>query len=641
MTFRTAIDEIRNVITSGLQILGVGELKFDITQTPRAEFGDVTTNIAFLIAKKTGQKPFEIAKNFVENHINLYLAECKTRGHLSLIDSANPHFAGYINFKLNAINLASSTLPEILTNPHYAHPDIGKGKTVIIEHTSVNPNKALHIGHVRNLVIGDTLYRLMQRTNHNPIVLNYIDDSGLQVADLVVGFLFAGFPMDSNKAPKFDIYCGDEVYVKINELYTTDQNLAEKRRYVLREMELGKSDIAKFALDISQRVLADQLKTCWRLKARYDLLSFESHILASRQWNKTFEILKNKGVLVLETEGKNKDCWIIRSNLTDDKVVVRSDGTATYIAKDIPYALWKLGLIPDYSSYYKFANQWDNSVIWATTLVPQSYSGDHPKFNSAELAVTIIDSRQSKLQDLVCYVISKIQETDTKEYRHLGYEPVTLSSNTAKMMGLEIGQKDFAHMSGRKGVFVNADYVLDILHRKALEEIKKRRNNTEETSLRSSAEDIAISALRYNLIKQDLDKMIIFDITESLSLEGDTGPYLQYAYARSRRILEKSDVELSKINFELLSEESEISFLMEIIKFDMIIEDATKNLNPKVLARYAYRLAVKFNFFYEKVPVLREANIEKVTLRLALVKSFETTMRNVFEILGIAALALM
>ena len=205
------------------------------------------------------------------------------------------------------------------------------------------------------------------------------------------------------------------------------------------------------------------------------------------------------------------------------------------------------------------------------------------------------------------------------------------------MMGLDIGQKEFAHMSGRKGVFVNADYVLDILHRKALEEIKKRRNNTEETSLRTSAEDIAISALRYNLIKQDLDKMIIFDITESLSLEGDTGPYLQYAYARSRRILEKSKVGLLKINFELLSEDSEISFLMEIIKFDMIIEDATKNLNPKVLARYAYRLAVKFNFFYEKVPVLREPNIEKVMLRLALVKSFEITMRNVFEILGIAA----
>ena len=403
------------------------------------------------------------------------------------------------------------------------------------------------------------------------------------MADLVVGFLFAGFPMDSNKAPKFDIYCGDEVYVKINELYTTDQNIAEKRRYVLREMELGKSDIAKFALDISQRVLADQLKTCWRLKARYDLLSFESHILASRQWNKTFEILKNKGVLVLETEGKNKGCWIIRSNLTDDKVVVRSDGTATYIAKDIPYALWKLGLIPDYSTYYRFANQWDNSVVWATTLVPESYSGDHPKFNSAELAVTIIDSRQSKLQDLVSYVISKIQENNTKEYRHLAYEPVTLSSNTAKMMGLDIGQKEFAHMSGRKGVFVNADYVLDILHRKALEEIKKRRNNTEETSLRTSAEDIAISALRYNLIKQDLDKMIIFDITDSLSLEGDTGPYLQYAYARSQRILEKSEVGLLKFNFELLSEDSEISFLMEIIKFDMIIEDATKNLNPKVL----------------------------------------------------------
>jgi arginyl-tRNA synthetase len=196
-------------------------------------------------------------------------------------------------------------------------------------------------------------------------------------------------------------------------------------------------------------------------------------------------------------------------------------------------------------------------------------------------------------------------------------------------------------MSGRKGVVVNADYVLDILHHKALEEIKKRRNNAEETSLRSSAESIAISALRYNLIKQDLDKMITFDITDSLSLEGDTGPYLQYAYARSQRILEKSNVELSTINFELLSEDSEISLLMDITKFDMIIEDATKNLNPKVLARYAYRLAVKFNYFYEKVPVLREADPEKVVLRLALVKSFEVTMKNVFDILGIAALALM
>lgn len=641
MTFRTAIDEIRNVIAGVLKDLGIDGIKFDITQTSRPEFGDVATNIAFLIAKNTGQKPTEIAKNFVEDHINQYLAACKTAGRLSLIESANPHLAGYINFKLNAINLASSTLPEILLNPHYAEPDIGKGERVIIEHTSVNPNKALHIGHVRNLVIGDTLYRLLRRTNHNPIVLNYIDDSGLQVADLVVGFLFGGFQMDPNKSLKFDIYCGDEVYVKINELYATDQNLAEKRKYVLREMELGKSDIAKFALNISQRVLADQLKTCWRLKARYDLLSFESHILASRQWTKTLEILKDKGVLVLETQGKNKDCWIIRSNLTDDKVVVRSDGTATYIAKDIPFALWKLGLIPDYSNYYKFANQWDNSVIWATTLVPDSYSGDHPKFNSAELAVTIIDSRQSKLQDLVSYVISKIQETDTKEYHHLAYEPVTLSSNTAKMIGLDIGQKDFAHMSGRKGVVVNADYVLDILHHKALEEIKKRRNNAEDTSLRSSAESIAISALRYNLIKQDLDKMITFDITDSLSLEGDTGPYLQYAYARSQRILEKSNVELSTINFELLSEESEISLLMDITKFDMIIEDATKNLNPKVLARYAYRLAVKFNYFYEKVPVLREADPEKVVLRLALVKSFEVTMKNVFDILGIAALALM
>jgi arginyl-tRNA synthetase len=640
MTFRIAIEEIRNMISDGLKILGIHELNYDITQPSRLEFGDVTTNVAFLIGKITGQKPSVIAENFVASHIIPYLEDCKRRGSLSLIESANPHIAGYINFKINAATLAASAVTEILTNPAYGHPDIGKGKQVIIEHTSVNPNKALHIGHVRNLVIGDTLYRILQATNYKPVVLNYIDDSGLQVADLVVGFLFAGFSMNPTLGLKFDRYCGDEVYIKINELYAVDQKLEEKRRYVLKEMEIGKSDIAKFAAEISRRVLADQLKTCWRLKARYDLLSFESHIVGSRQWSTTFEILKNKAVIVLETEGKNKDCWVIKTDFTDDKVVVRSDGTATYIAKDIPYALWKLGLIPDYSGYYKYDKQWDGSVIWATSLDPICDS-DHPKFNSAELAVTIIDSRQSKLQTLVSYVIAKIQEKDTREYRHLGYEPVTLSSNTAQIIGLDIGQKNFAHMSGRKGIYVNADYVLDILQRKALAEIKKRRNCSEEFSAHQGAEDIAISALRYNLIKQDLDKMITFDITESLSLEGDTGPYLQYAYARSQRILEKSNVALLKINFALLSEDSEISLMKEIAKFDLILEDATKNLNPKVVARYAYRLSVKFNYFYEKVPVLRESNKEKTTLRLALVKSFDITMKNVFELLGITAMSSM
>lgn len=641
MTFRAGIEEIRRLIANHLETLGIDGVKYDVMQTAKTEFGDITTNVAFLIAKKTSGKPSEIAKDFVESQIELYIDNSKSTGRSSLIEAAYPHPAGYINFKLNTTNVASSTLTEILRNPHFAESDIGNGKSVIIEHTSVNPNKALHIGHARNLVIGDTLYRLLRMTNHNPIVLNYVDDSGLQVADLVVGFLFAGFPIDSKKSQKFDIYCGDEVYVKVNELYTNDKNLAEKRRLVLKEIELGQSYVSKFASNISRRVLAEQLKTCWRLKARYDLLNFESHILASNQWNKTFEILKKKGVLVLETEGKNKDCWIIKSNVTENKIVVRSDGTATYIAKDIPYALWKLGLIPDYSHYYKFSEQWDDSVLWATTLDTKSYSEDHPKFNTAELAVTIIDSRQSKLQELVSFVIFKLMGTDTKEYRHLGYEPVTLSSNTAKMLGLDIGKKDFAHMSGRKGVVVYADYVLDILHTKALEEIKKRRGDSEDSLLRASAEDIAISALRYNLIKQDLDKMITFDITESLSLEGDTGPYLQYAYARSQRILEKSRAEISNINFSLLSEESETSLLMEISKLDMIMEDAAKNLNPKILARYAYKLAVKFNLFYEKTPVLRDPNPNKVVLRLALVKSFEIVMKKVFEILGMVAMSIM
>ncbi len=627
------MDQARNLVSLAAQDANYPLLDFDVSEPPRKEFGDLTCNIAFQLSKYAKKPPAKIAIELI-GHIKSHILQD------SFILSAEPHPAGYINFKANYAKLSTATLSKVLLEPDkYGYYDSGKGQHVVIEHTSVNPNKALHVGHIRNVVLGDTLYRIMKATNHRTTVLNYVDDSGLQVADIIVGFKFAGMPIEpANSNRKFDQYCGDEIYVRINEMYEKDPALAEKRKLVLREIEEGNSEIAKFASKITSRVLHEQLKTCWRMKVRYDLLNFESQIILSKLWSKTFELLKKDNIVKFETEGKNKGCWIIEANGEEDKVIVRSDGTATYIAKDIPYAAWKLGLVDDPFSYREFVKQWDGSTLYSTELVDGGKLHTNEKFNCGRIIITIIDSRQARLQRIVSDVLLQIGVGD-KQYFHLGYEAVTLSSATAKAMGIDIGERDSTHMSGRKGIYVNADYVLDALHAKAYGEVKSRNPDFDEEKLNTIAEAIAISAIRYNMVKQDLDKIITFDLKESMSLEGDTGPYLQYAYARSQRILEKSGQSVNNnASFELLTNESEIALIKEIAKLDLIIEDAARSLSPKSIARYAYSLATTFNLFYENVQVLREENADTKVARLALVSSFGISLKNALSLLGIAAL---
>ena len=643
MTFRALIQEVRELVSSALTSAGYPVIEFDVSEPPQQAFGDLSCNVAFLLSKHLKMPPTKIA---------IELAEA-LRQHIedsSYILSMDPA-GGYINFKANYARLSPATLSYVLSSPeNYGYPNFGHDMHIIIEHTSINPNKALHVGHMRNVIIGDTLYRVMRATNHRTTVLNYIDDSGVQIADIVVGFRFAGFPVTPpSKNQKFDQYCGDEVYVKINETYEKDPQIAEKRKLVLKEIEEGKSEIARFAKDITLRVLQEQLKTCWRMKAHYDLLNFETHIVGSKLWSKAFELLKSNGIAKYETEGKNKGCWVIESKENkkdEDKVLVRSDGTATYIAKDIPYAAWKLGLVEDPFYYQEYTKQWDGSTLYATTLADSSGSSKSvdKKFNGGERVITIIDSRQSRLQGIISQVLSKIGASgNSHKYFHLSYEAVTLSSDTAKDFGIDIGDRQFMHMSGRKGIYVNADYVLDALHAKAYKEAKIRNPDFSDQQLNKIADEISISAIRYNMIKQDLDKIITFDIKESLSLEGDTGPYLQYAYARSQRILEKSKQGIimagrTDFAFEQLTHDSEIALIKEISKLDLVVENAAKSLCLKSLAHYAYNLAMTFNLFYEKVPVLREQDNEVRMARLGLVKAFGITLKNTLEVLGITAL---
>ena len=611
--------------------MGFPEVEFDVSEPPRKEFGDLTCNVAFQLAKHAKKPPAKIAAELAEN------MQPRLLGRKGYILSVKAHPGGYVNFNANYAMLSTETLSLALSDPaRYGYQKPEAGAHILIEHTSVNPNKALHVGHIRNVIIGDALFRLLRAINHKVTVLNYIDDSGLQVADIVIAFKFAGFSQEPPAGKKFDQYCGDDVYVKINEMYERDPTLAEKRKAVLREIEEGKSEIAQLASQVTLRVLAEQLKTCWRMKARYDLLNFESHIVVSKLWSESFELLKKHGITRYETEGKNKGCWVIEAKDEDDKVIVRSDGTATYVAKDIPYAAWKLGLVKDPFSYKEFAVQWDGSTLYETALGGKK---EDRSFNDGQRVITVIDSRQARLQRIVSQVLSKIgKDGGSREYHHLGYEAVTISAETAKALGIDIGDREFMHMSGRKGIYVSADYVMDNLHSRAYTEVKIRNPDFDEKMLHRIAEEVAISALRYNMIRQDLDKIITFDIKESLSLEGDTGPYLQYAYARSQRILEKSGQDVQKANFETLSQEAEMALIKEISKLDLAIEDAAKSLSPKTLARYSYSLATIFNLFYEKVPVLKEQDIATRTARLALVKVFGITLKNALDLLGITAL---
>ncbi|MEW5840642.1 arginine--tRNA ligase [Nitrososphaera sp.] len=658
MTFRALVSEIRQMISAAVEQAGYPQVAFDVSEPPRKEFGDLTCNVCFQLSKHLKKAPALIAQEFVESQLKPVLAGKKEKEEekKSFVKSVEPHPAGYINFTADYTALAPATLASALAEPDsFGNFDAGRGSHVVIEHTSVNPNKALHVGHMRNVILGDTLYRIMKAANYRTTVLNYVDDSGLQVADIVIGFLYAGFPVEPPDGRKFDQYCGDEVYVKVNQLYEKEPELAEKRKVVLREIEEGRSETARFASAITKRVLDEQLKTCWRMKVRYDVLNFESQIVTSKMWAAAFELLKKEGLVRFEEEGKNKGCWVIEAPQQgeEDKVVVRSDGTATYIAKDIPYAAWKLGLVPDPFRYKKYADQWDGSALYATTL---DADGMKKEFAGGQRVVTIIDSRQARLQRIISHVLGRMsvpppaageekgEDRRHPEYRHLGYEAVTLSAATAKALGIDIGDRQFMHMSGRKGIYVGADYVLDTLRDKAREEVKTRNPDFAAEQIDEIAEEVAISAIRYNMVKQDLDKIITFDINESMSLEGDTGPYLQYAYARSQRILEKAasaTVQGGNENFALLAHEAETALIKEIAKLDLAVEDAARSLSPKALARHAYALATAFNIFYEKVPVLKEPDKQVLAARLGLVRALGVALKNALGILGITALGRM
>jgi len=619
MAFLDIINQVKDNTSKIISEKGYDNVDF-VVEYSRSGFGDVTCNVAFLLAKNLKKNPQEIAQEFAgEYNLGNYL------------EKVEAHKSGYLNFFINT-NLFNNAVLNQSRLDNYGSIDIGKNSKLVIEHTSVNPNKALHIGHLRNVAIGDSVSRILSKVNYDVKVLNYVDDSGLQVADIIVGFKYGGFSESPPNGEKFANYCGDTVYVSTTSKYESDKDLESKRHEILKELEDSTSDAAKFGKTLTRKILSDQLDTAWNLGASYDCLNFESEILYSKLWDKIFEKMKSENLVRLEDQGDNAGCWVLPIENEDDKIIVRSNGAATYIAKDIPYAAWKLGALTDPFNYAEYTTQSNGRTLYETTL-EETHT---PKQSFvADRVITVIDNRQTNLQKIVTSLMSKFNPESS--YVHLGYEAVTLSSETAKILGSTTDGKD-VQMSGRKGIYINADEMIAKLEKHVFLESKERNDDLDDASLNEIAHNVAIGTVRYELIKPDLGKIITFDINTSLKLEGDTCSYIQYSCVRAARILEKFGKEPNfDIDFDQLNTEYEIGLSKQIGLFEVFVNDAAKNYSPKVIAKYCYDLAVAFSSFYEHVNVLKADTPELINARLCLVLSFKLTLEKALDLIGIIA----
>jgi len=619
--------EVGRLIKKACESLGYGEVDADVALPPNPSYGDLSSAVPIRVAKEKSLAPADVAVKLA-SEISVSLQSCRYVGSIS------PHRGGYLNFAVKYPQFILDSITAITKENDFGSK-ANTGKTYAIEHTNVNPSKGLHVGHARNLVLGDSLVRVMSYLGNGVQALNYIDDSGAQVADLIVGFKFLGLSDSPPPGTKYDIYCGDNVYTKVTKEYPKNPGLKEKQSLVLQEIEKGKGEIAEYSREIVRKILAAQLETCWRLGARYDLLNWESQLVHSGMWESIFQTMKDKGLVKFETEGENKGCWVIPDPETgEQKVVVRSDGTAVYVAKDIPYAAWKIGLIKDPFNYGVYAdNQPGDGVLYSTSL-GGGKSG--VKFGGADIAISVIDTKQSYLQKIVSKALESLEKGSSSRYIHRGYEVVALSKRTSAQLGFET-EKEVVHMSGRRGLYVNVDAVLEALKVKAKEETRKRNPEESKEWIDDVAEAVSVAAFRYELLKQDPDKMIVFDVEDSIRFQGDTGPYLLYTYARARRILEKTT---GKPHVDIksaakLNKPQETNLVKKLSMLDISVATAGEYLSPKEVARYAHDLAVAFNDFYEGVQVNREEDASLRDARLALVDAASLVLAKSMELIGI------
>jgi arginyl-tRNA synthetase len=603
---------------------------------PELKFGELATPIAFEMARKLRKAPKVIAQEIVA-----------ALGKVESFASFEVAGAGYINARLDRVDGVR------MTATAEAGALAATGIRSLVEHTSINPNKAAHIGHLRNAILGDTFVRLLRAAGQKVDVQNYIDNTGVQVADVVVGFLHlegksvadAHLLLDElkQKSQRIDYYCWD-LYANTSQWYTSgtaEENEARKKmRYTtLHELEQGGNETAEIAELISTAVLRRHLETMLRLDIEYDFLPRESEILHLKFWEAAFEKLKKTGVLYFETEGKNKGCWVMTrpgaettADETDEdaKVIVRSNGTVTYVGKDIAYHLWKFGLLGKDFGYKPFFAYPDHEC-WISA---EKGVEPHPHFGGAQAIYNVIDARQSDPQANVIQALRGMGHTEqANRYTHFSYEMVALTPRCAEELGYEVSTEDlerpYIEVSGRKGFGVKADDLIDKLIAAARAEVDARQTGRDDAERQRIAEQIAIGALRYFMLKFTRNSVIAFDFKDALSFEGETGPYIQYAVVRAKNIFRKAGTtpetelaafaKLAEFDGYLHGEDAEDiwALWLRAARRTQVLEQCIATSEPAYLAKHAFQLAQEFNNFYHKHHILTEEDPARKTFLLA------------------------
>jgi len=632
-----------------------------IEQPPEIKFGEYALPVAFELARRLKKAPRKIAEEIV--------AALGTVEGFAAFEVAG---AGYINARLDRAAFAKSTAASavIETASRAGHS--------IVEHTSINPNKAAHVGHLRNAILGDTFVRLLRASGQQVDVQNYIDNTGVQVADIVVGLqelehksltdvesLLADL---KSRRERIDYYCWD-LYARVSQWY--DEDAAQKPRRIqirldtLHAIERGGNDTAAIADLISTAVLRRHLETMLRLGIEYDFLPRESEILHLHFWESAFEQLKAKGVLYFETEGKNKGCWVMRrpgsESEKDDgpdsargpdedaKVIVRSNGTVTYVGKDIAYHLWKFGLLGRDFGYKKFY-EYPDHTCWISA---ESGIADHPSFGHATAIYNVIDSRQSDPQANVIEALRGLGYTDqAAHYTHFSYEMVALTPRCALELGYEVSEEDrarpYIEVSGRKGFGVKADDLIDKLIAATFAEVTERHPELSEDARASTAHAIAVGALRYFMLKYTRNSVIAFDFKDALSFEGETGPYIQYAVVRTRSIFRKAEttpeaalaavVSLNPAPYLTGDDNADIWQLwLRASKTSLLLDQCIATAEPAYLAKHAFQLAQDFSAFYRNHHILTESDPGRRMFLLATAGIAQRELIRSLDWLGISA----
>jgi len=633
-----------------------------IEQPPTVELGEYALPLAFDLAKKLRKAPRKIADEIVAG-----------LGPVEGFEKFEVAGAGYINARVDraavAVELASDEKPK---------SDVPQGK-VLVEHSSINPNKAAHIGHLRNAILGDTFVRLLHYAGREVDVQNYIDNTGVQVADVVVGFTHiekkSGPEIEQlSRQPRFDYYCWD-LYARVSQWYEQDKQNLQIRAQTLHAIEDAASETAAIADLISVAVLRRHLETMDRLDIEYDFLPRESEILHLHFWDAAFAKLKEAGVLFFETQGKNKGCWVMRRAGTskagiaegaeagaesaekdevsedDQKVIVRSNGTVGYVGKDIAYHMWKFGLLGRDFGYRKFYRYPNGHDCWISATEGEK---NHPHFGDVAEIYNVIDARQSEAQNTVIEALRGLGHGEAAEhYTHFSYEMVALTPRCAAELGYTLSEEDkarsYIEVSGRKGFGVKADDLIDALITSAKKEVDSRHPQLGDADRLAIATQIAIGALRYFMLKYTKQSVIAFDFKEALSFEGETGPYAQYAVVRATSIFRKAGIDpdtfcrdvAGNVSFALaqyLSGEAanEIWQLwLTAAKTSYIVDQCIATTEPAYLAKHAFQLAQFFNTFYHRHPILGEPDEARKQFLLSTVAVVRRELIRTLAVMGI------